>query len=219
MDDRSLTTPGPSVEATQAPPFSRQELRSLLRSPLRTMDVLLTQRQRFASNVALEHRLPTIGLVLFVMTALFALPFGAVLGLTSLWRVAVMWLGGLLICLPSLHIFGRYLGARLSWQQTLCVSLSGTAVASLFTFAFAPILGFLRVTMTDAQVVTPGAMAILLLVCALFAGIGQLLRLLRNEATLRGIGPSVGRVLLPWLALYVFITLRLASALGLFQDL
>jgi hypothetical protein len=75
MDDRSLTTPGPSVEATQdqVSPFSRQELRSLLRSPLRTMDVLLTQRQRFATNVALEHRLPTMVLVLFLMTALFAL--------------------------------------------------------------------------------------------------------------------------------------------------
>ena len=47
------------------------------------------------------------------------------------------------------------------------------------------------------------------------AGIGQLFRLLRGEPVLRGLGPSLGLVLIPWLALYLFITVRLASVLGL----
>ena len=56
----------------------------------------------------------------------------------------------------------------------------------------------------------------LLFAFALTAGMGQLLRLLRDEPALRGLGPSLGVVLIPWLGLYVFITVRLASVLGLF---
>jgi hypothetical protein len=215
--DQPITTANHELEATadEICPFSRQELRAMLRAPLRTMDLVLTERRRFAKNVAEEHRLPTVMLVLFVATVAFALPFGAVLGLATCWRVAALWLGALAICLPSLHVFGKYLGARLSWMQTLCLSLIGTAVASLFTFAFAPILGFFRLTMSGAQVVTPHGMAVLLLVFAFSAGVGRLLRLLQGDAALRGLWPFVGRVLGPWLVLYIFITLRLAELLGL----
>jgi hypothetical protein len=138
-----------------------------------------------------------------------------VLGLATCWRVAALWLGALAICLPSLHVFGKYLGARLSWMQTLCLSLTGTAVASIFTFALAPILGFFRLTMSGAQVVTPHGMAVLLLGFAFSAGVGRLLRLLQGDAALRGLWPLVGRVLGPWMVLYIFITLRLAELLGL----
>ena len=187
----------------------------MLRAPMRMVDLLLGERRRFAMNVAQEHRLPSLLLVLAVATAAFALPFGAVLGLDGFWRVAALLLGALAICIPSLHVFGRYLGAGLSWAQTLAVSLAATAVTSLFTLAFAPILGFLRATMTASTVVTAGGMAVVLLVCAFAAGIGQLVRLLQGEPALRGLGPSLGLVLIPWLVLYLFITVRLASVLGL----
>ena len=84
----------------------------MLRAPMRMVDLLLGERRRFAMNVAQEHRLPSLLLVLTVATAAFALPFGAVLGLAGFWRVAALLLGGLAICIPSLHVFGRYLGAR-----------------------------------------------------------------------------------------------------------
>ena len=137
--------------------FSRQELRGMLRAPMRMVDLLLGERRRFAMNVAQEHRLPSLLLVLTAASAAFALPFGAVLGLDGFWRVAALLLGALAVCLPSLHVFGRYLGARLSWTQTLAVSLAATAVTSLFTLAFAPILGFLRATMTTSAASRPRA--------------------------------------------------------------
>ncbi len=187
----------------------------MLRSPLRAMELVLAHRRRLAMNIAHEHRLPAVLAVLFTVTVLFALPFGAVLGLTQIWRVAALLLGALFICLPSLHVFGQYLGVRFSWMQTLCVSLSMTAVAALFTFAFAPVMVFLRLTMTGAEIVTPQWIAGLLLVCSVSIGIGHLLRLLRGEALLRGRGPSMPLLLLPWLGLYAFIAARLASVLGL----
>jgi hypothetical protein len=69
-------------------PFSRQELRGMLGAPLRMLDLVLSERGRFASNVAQEHRLPSVLLVLTVATAVFALPFGAVLGAGAWWREA-----------------------------------------------------------------------------------------------------------------------------------
>ena len=100
----------------------------MLRAPLRAVDLLLGARRRLAANVAQEHRLPSLLLVLALATAAFALPFGAVLSPRGFWRVAALLLGGLAICVPSLHVFGRYVGARLSWMQTLAIALSATAV-------------------------------------------------------------------------------------------
>jgi hypothetical protein len=196
-------------------PFSRQELRGMLGAPLRMVDLVLGARRRFATNIAQEHRLPTLLLVLAVATAAFALPLGAVMGLGQFWRIAALLLGALGICVPSLHVFGRYMGAGLSWAQTLAVSLAATAVTSLFTFAFAPIVGFLRATMTASAEVHWAEVAIVLLGCALVAGIGQLFWLLRGEPALRRLGPRFGLVLIPWLVLYLFITVRLATVLGL----
>jgi hypothetical protein len=195
--------------------FSRQELRGMLRAPMRMVDLVLGERRRFAMNIAQEHRLPSLLLVLLCATAVFALPFGAVLGLGGFWRVAALLLGSLAICFPSLHVFGKYLGARVSWMQTLCVSLAGTAVTALFTFAFAPILGFLRATMTDAAIVTAQGMSVGLLVLALIAGLGHFLRLFLGEPALRARHSPLGFIIVPWIVLYLFITMRLASVLGL----
>jgi len=203
-----------SQEETQ--PFSRQELRGMLGAPLRMVDLVLGNRRRFAANVAQEHRLPTLLLVLTIATAAFAVPFGAVLGPGQFWRVAALLLGGLAICVPSLHVFGRYLGAGLSWAQTLAMALAATAVTSLFTFALAPILGFFRATMSSSAEVTPQGMAVMLLVCAFAAGVGQLFRLaLAVPALARRIGPAAIPVIFPWLVLYLIITVRLASVLGI----
>jgi hypothetical protein len=213
------TEPPPQIEHAheEVQPFSRQELRGMLLAPLRMVDLVLGERRRLATNVAQEHRLPSLLLVLAAATAVFALPFGVVLGAPLFWRVAALLLGGVAICVPSLHVFSRYLGARMSWAQTLSVSLAAGAVTALFTAAFAPILAFFRATMSDAAVVTPQAMAVLLLVLAFAAGIGQLFRLPRADAALRRISATLIALLIPWVVLYLFITVRLASVLGLFE--
>jgi hypothetical protein len=201
------------AEPEVAQPFSRQELRGMLGAPLRMVDLLLGERRRLAANLAQEHRLPSLLLVLTLATAVLAVPFGAVLGLARVWRVAALLLGGVAICVPSLHVFGRYLGARLSWAQTLGVSLAATAVTSLFTLAFTPIVAFWRATMTASAGITWQGMSTVLLACAFLLGVGQLVRLLRGEGALRVLGPSLGIVLIPWLVFYALISVRLATVL------
>ena len=194
---------------------SRHELRAMLRAPFGLADLVLGQRRRLAVNIAQEHRLPTLALVLTAATIGFALPFGAVLGPARCWRVAALWLGGIAICLPSLQVFGTYLGARLTWMQTLCVSLASSATAALFTFAFAPILAFVHLTMSDGRSVDAHDVATVLLFVSMFAGIGQLLRFLRRGTALAPLGRSLGPVLFPWLVLFFFINVRLAGVLDL----
>jgi hypothetical protein len=213
-----MTTNNHDLEASQEEPqpFSRQELRGMLGAPLRLVDLVLGERRRFAANVLQEHRLPTLLFVLTIATAAFALPFGAVLGPGRFWRIAVLLLGGLAICVPSLHVFGRYIGARLSWAQTLSIALASAAVTALFSLALAPILGFFRITMSASEAVTPQIMAVTLLVLAFMAGIGQLFRLALGDRTLaRRIGPAAIPLIIPWLVLYLIITVRLANVLGI----
>jgi hypothetical protein len=98
----------------------------------------------------------------------------------------------------------------------LSIGLAATAVTSLFTLALAPILGFFRATMTESAIVKPENMAVLLLICAFTAGVGQLFRLSLGDRVLaRRFGPAAVPVLIPWVALYLFITTRLAVFLGI----
>ena len=115
--------------------------------------------------------------------------------------IGAVGIGGILL-IPALAAFGR-------------LGLHEAMATALFTFAFAPILAFVRLTMSGGQVVGAHQVAVLLLVVSLFAGIGQLLRFVRRGTALAPLGRSLAPVLFPWLALFVFINLRLASVLDL----
>jgi hypothetical protein len=149
---------------------------------------------------------------LLLSSVLFALPFGAVLDLGRFWKVAWLLIGSLLICFPSLHIFSVYFGSRLSVAQNLCLSLSITSVAALFTFGFFPILWFFDATMpSTAATVTSDGIAVFLLTLSLLAGLGQLTGLLRAG----GARIALSLFLLAWQVLFVFITFRMACFLDL----
>lgn len=212
-----MIEPGQKNDDTEETlPFSSSELRKLLTRPHRLVDLVMSKRRRLAATVADEHRLPTLAIGLLLSSLLFALPFGAVLDIGRLWRVAWLLVGSLLICFPSLHIFGAYFGSRLTVMQNLCLSLSITSVAALFTFSFFPILWFLDSTMpSNESTVTSGGIAVILLTFSLLAGLAQLTRLVRLGALRGAAGLSAVLVLVVWKALFLFITYRMACALDL----
>lgn len=196
-------------------PYSITELWATLRRPGRLVSLLLVDRDRLGLTIAREHRLPALALLLIAGTALLALPLGAVFAPTRPFRVAVLLLGSLAICLPSLQIFSAYLGARLRPAQTLSLALTMTAVAALFTFAFAPIAWFLDLTMRGAPLVTSRAMTLVLLGASIIFGLRHLVRLLRTDGNLRALGLPAAPVLLAWQALFAFICFRMAGLLQL----
>jgi hypothetical protein len=136
------------------------------------------------------------------------------LGANKFWHVALLFEGSLLICFPSLHVFGAYFGLAIGAVQSLALVAWATCVAALFTFGFAPIQWFLALTMQTGDLIAARDLAVVLLVVALAAGVGTLVHAAKRGALARG-----GQVGMPlvgvWLALFAFITYRMARLLGI----
>jgi hypothetical protein len=198
-----------------AEPYGDEELARSVARPDRLAAVVLAAPERLAANIAAGSGLPRLLLLLLGASAFFAIPYGAVLGIAFSWRIAVLYLGSTLLCFPALHVFCSYLGSRVSLGQNFTLALTIPAVAALFTFGFAPILGFLRSTMSG-----PGgrgefdALSSLLLAVALFAGIGQLWRCVRAARELSP-RPAYAAVLLCWHVVFLYVLVRMAEVLEL----
>ena len=199
--------------------FEAQDLGLSLLTPTRVVEILLTDWPRLAKSVAEKRFLGRLGLLLLLVSAVAAIPYGAVLMEGGFWRVSTLFVGSLAICFPSLFIFSAYLGCRVDFMQNLVLSLLITSVSAVFSFGFFPILWFLKETMGDAAVnetgrVTWTHISTGLLTLALIAGLAQPCRYLLEQTSLKQ--PSVPlALLLGWQALVVFICHRMAIALAL----
>ena len=126
--------------------------------------------------------------------------------------IALLFVGTLGICLPSLQVFSAYIGYRVDPAQSVALGLVMTAVAALFTFGFFPILWFLRATMAEDSTITPQHLSVLLIVFSLAAGVVHLVRCL---VSLDGARPGYPLLLAFWQLLYAFIAYRMALLLDL----
>ena len=63
-------------------------------------------------------------------------PYGFVLGGDAAIRVALLFVGSVALCWPSLHVFSGYLGCRVSALQNLVIALLISAVAGMFALGF-----------------------------------------------------------------------------------
>jgi hypothetical protein len=195
-------------------PYERAELRAMYRSPLRVFDAVLGERPRLSANIARALSLRDLIAILLGCSALVALPYGLVLDAGAAWRVIALFLGSVVICLPALRIFGGYIGWTWRSGQYAALALVVSAVAALFTFAFAPILWFLRATMHTADWIDAHDLSVVMLALALLAGLAQLSRTLRDSRVLHPMRCSHPLVL-AWQVLLIGITLRMARVLGL----
>ena len=200
-------------------PFALADITASWTQPLKLIDLVIAGPARIANNVERSQALWPLAIALTLASIAFAVPYGCVIGAdtwwSAWWRVIVLCLGSTLICLPSLHVFSGYLGLRTSFAQILVLGLTIPAVAAVFTFGFAPILGFLRATMdSDSNAVSWRAISVVLLVLALLAGVGQLWRCF---AATPGIASRLPFfiVLLAWHWVFVHVLLRMGNVLGL----
>jgi hypothetical protein len=205
---RSTPEPVPTIAG-----FDAAELRAALYLPHRMIDLVLGQRERLSRTVADGRHLGALAAILLLATVTLSLPYGAVLGPGRVWRVAVLLLGSVLICFPSLHVFSSYLGCRMSVGQNLVLALVTSSVASMFLLGFAPIAWFIRVT-TPAGSPTTAGVAVGLLVAALLAGILRLSRSLASDDPLRP-SESYRWLLLAWQGLFAYVAYRMGVYLGL----
>lgn len=194
---------------------SPEELRDTLRRPHHLLGLVLVQRERFFGSVARDRHLWWLVGTLALGSIAYAVPFGLVVGGAQFWKVPALLLGAVVICVPSLHVVGAFIGSRFSLPQTLSLALVISAVSALFSFGFFPIAWFLGATMRDEGLVTPGGIALTLLGIAVIAGITQALRTHHAVSVLREFRAHFTPLLVAWSLLLVFITWRLAGALGL----
>lgn len=201
--------------------FSRKEIRAAALRPDQATDMILAGWRRLGTNVALQRELGPLLLLLLCASLLSTLPYGAVLGWTRAWRIAVLFVGSMAICFPSLQVFGAYLGFRVDLRQNLVLALIITAVAGLFTFGFFPILWFLDATLSGGiRTITANDLSAPFLALSLLAGIGQQVRTLRGgerrrEGRERTPQRAYPVLLFVWQGLLVFIAYRMSVTLEL----
>ncbi len=201
---------GPPPPAVR--PHDVGELRAVFSLPFRVISVVLSEQERLARTIASGGNGVLLVGVLLYTSVLFTLPFGAVLEVERLWRVALLFVGSLGICLPSLLVFSAYVGYRIDLRQNLALGLVITCVAALFTFGFFPILWFLDATMEENSSFTAQHISLILLGFSLLAGIAHLHRCLRR---FDGLVASYPILIVCWQALFVYICYRMAWLLEL----
>lgn len=203
-----------ALDAAHGPaPLGRAELGAALLRPHLAADLILAEHGRLRAAAADPACAARVVALLGGASAAFALPFALVLDPARGWRVAALFLGSVALCFPSLHVFTSYLGCRMRLAQNLAMALSISAVASLFSLGFAPILWFLRVT-SDGPGLTHAASFVLLGV-SLLAGLGQLGRAMFSRDRSDPVGDRYRLTVLAWQALLLFVSARLATCLGL----
>lgn len=179
------------------------------------IDVLLAQRVRWTQTVIENNQLALMATLLLVWTLAFSLPYGFVLGPERSWQIAALFFGSVALCLPSLHVVSAYLGMRIHIAQSFAFATIVATVAAMFSFGFAPILWFIRIT---SHVSTPhdtlGTLSSMLLCAAAFAGIVHGMRCMKIVRESDG-GSSFSLVVFVWQLLLIFIGARMSTALGL----
>src|SRR3954454_24535993 len=130
-----------------------QEYHAPERAPL-VIERFLRDREGVWRQIRLEYGLNTlIGQMLASSTAALAC-YGLVMGsshslwqsLTSAFKLPILFLLTLAICLPTLYLFNLLCGGRLSARQALGLVVSAVTVTAALTLAFAPITLFFMVT-------------------------------------------------------------------------
>ena len=152
--------------------------------------------------------------LLLSWTLAFSLPYGFVLSFERSWQIATLFLGSVALCFPSLHVVSAYLGLRIHLAQSFAFATIVATVAAIFSFGFAPILWFLKVTSEPASSDTLAALSTMLLCLAALAGMVHGMRCLSLAKGMKGSG-GFGLVLFLWQMLLLFIGVRMSHALGL----
>ncbi len=206
----------PPIPRPAAPdPLSAHETWSAVRRPDRLLNLVLGERSRVIATVADGRGIWPLIFALLVASVLVSLPYGAVLEPDELGNIALLLLGSMLVCFPSLQVFSNFVGLKVDVAQHLALALLITAVASCFTFGFFPILWFLQNTMGAGEAIDSHDLHVTFLTFSVLAGLCQLMACFALGRKFGFFGESYGVLILIWQTLFLFITYRMALFLEL----
>ena len=115
---------------------------------------ILRDRAGIWDQIIAERDLPRLILRMLLCSAISLAAYGAVLGASNGWlqalvstfKLPMLFLVTLAICLPTLYLFNLVFGARLSVLQACALIMVAITVTAVLTFAFAPISLFFLIT-------------------------------------------------------------------------
>jgi hypothetical protein len=179
--------------------------------------VALGEAERVGRSLTEGRHLGLLSVLLLLVGLAGTVAYGLLSPARNAWSTPVLFFGSLAICFPSLHVFAVFHGARFGLGPMLALALTLTGAAGLFAIGFAPIVWFLdwSIRVDGWSSVTPRGLSLALLGASLLLGIAQMIRVLLScQRELRD-GGLPAPILLLWLPLFLFITCRMATLLGL----
>lgn len=158
--------------------------------------------------------------LIFLCTGLYGLVMGSYhswqQSLSSFFKVPLLYLLTLFVCIPTLHFAGLFLGSGISFFQSVSIMLLGIATNSAFLLGFTTISVFFYITGSDYR--------FLLLMHVLFFAVGGIAGLIsinrsynflsaRLDGSLKKNGTHLLRI---WMLLYMFVGTQMAYILSPF---
>jgi hypothetical protein len=175
-------------------------IENLLRHPGR----LLHECSRSGPKV-----LPLLFIVTVLSLGVFGLLLGAFSGGTQLWaaplKVAFGTLAAVVICMPSLYIFGALGGLEARLSQIAGVLLTMVALIGLLLLGFAPVVWVFSASTESISFM--GFLALAFWLIALLFGA----RLLLSMSGL--LGMQTRSYLILWLGIFLVVTLQMSTSL------
>jgi len=194
--------------------YDRQTLDS--GSPLRLAGALLRAPGPIIRDLGSGTRIAERAGALLLVTIALCAAYGAILGLyapgmqtlLAAVKLPLIVIGSALLCTPTLYVFNGLAGSRLSYLQTVGLSLLTAAALGLMLSAFAPIVWFFGVSTEGAAFMR----ALHLGVFAVAVGFGlRTLNVARRYMEFRGGSAVLGTGLfLLWSWLVVLVGLQMA---------
>jgi hypothetical protein len=118
------------------------------------IEKILRNRQAYFTEVREGIDLTSKLRAMLISSVSFLLLYGAVMGsshslwqtLSSAFKLPILFLATLFVCVPSLYFFGLLFGSRQSLRQNLALILTAVTVTSVLLLSLAPITLFFLLT-------------------------------------------------------------------------
>jgi hypothetical protein len=218
FSEEAPPAPAPSAPPPPSPPPAPPGPRGDgVAGRLALIEWLLKYRSHLFEDILAGRRLGRYIADAFLVTVVGTMFYGFVAGISvGGWQilydpVKLPWVlvFTLLLCLPTLYVFGAYLGSRLGFLQVCALAFSGNAVAATILIGFAPITWFFMFT-------APGShdfAVIVNVVVFAIAGFFSVQFLMRGARSLHqapGERRAIERVMSWWIALYAVVGAQMA---------
>ncbi len=188
------------------------------------IETILRDRSDFFAEirdrVGLGDKINAMLLSSFAFLAIYGAVMGAghslLQAVSSFFKLPVLYLVTLLICVPSLHYFNILFGSRQTLSQTIALILTAISTTSVLMVSLAPITLFFLLTSNRYQFFK--LLNVTFLAIASFLGVSFLRQGMRAVTAADDQGRGVRRcIFLIWVFLYGFVGSQMAWTLRPFM--